>query len=97
MKYSLVMPVDSVANYKFLARSLWLYSDTPLIWWSDFHQSLPPRTQWSSWNFTSQSFDYVRATLFAGDVLLSLGKLIELLLCMYLRLLIYYTWMSGFF
>lgn len=59
MKYSLVMPVDSVVNYKSLARSLWLYSDTPLIWWSDFQQSLPPRAQWSSWNCTSHSFDYV--------------------------------------
>jgi hypothetical protein len=30
-KYSLVMPADSVANYKSLARSLWLYSNTPVI------------------------------------------------------------------
>ena len=59
MKYSLVMPVDSVVNYKSLARSLWLHSDIPLIWWSDFQQSLPPRAQRSSWNCMSQNFDYV--------------------------------------
>lgn len=39
-KYGLVMPVDSAANYISLARSLWLYSNTSLIWWSDFQQSL---------------------------------------------------------
>lgn len=44
-KYSLVMPVDSVANYTSLARSLWSYSNAPLIWCSDFQQSLPLRTQ----------------------------------------------------
>ena len=80
MKYGLVMPVDSAANYISLARSLWLYSNTSLIWWSDFQQSLPLRTQLRSWNCTLQSFDCVKVTFFIGDVQLSPRKFIELIL-----------------
>lgn len=87
-KYSVVMPVDSVANYKSLARRLWLYSNTLLLWWSDFQQPFPLTTQLRPWDCTFQSFDYVRATFFAGDVQLSPGKFIELILCVHLRLLI---------
>lgn len=88
MKYSLVMPVDSVANYISLARNLWLHSNTPLIWWLDFQQSLPLRTQLRSWNCTLQSFDCVKITFFVGNVQLSPGKFIELLLGIHLRLFI---------
>lgn len=81
-KYRLVMPVDSVANYKSLARSLWLDSSTPLLRWSGFQKSLPLRTQLKFWNYTFQSVDYIRATFFTEDIQLSPGNF-ELILCIY--------------
>lgn len=86
-KYSVVMPVDSVANYKSLAEAFG-YTVTLHLSGGWISSSLYPLQQ--SWDpgIVPCSFDHVRATFFAGDMKLYSGKFIELILCIHLRFLI---------
>lgn len=100
-KYSLVMPTDSVANYKCLARSLWLYSNSALLWRSDFQQYLPLRTCLRSWIILLKTWTMKEKIFFAGGIQLCLGIFINLCVsegCLfnipYFWVLIYFKFLS---
>lgn len=74
------MPTDSVANYKSLAKNLWLYINTLLLWWSDFSAIFVTQNISEILNYIYQNIDQGGITSFAVDIQLCPGNFNELIL-----------------